>query len=676
MSKIMISLSAATKAQGVADLEVLITRASKMYYVNGRFLKVDVAKRYPAATQILRKAGLEIDPGVEQITDEVFDLLWEVLKELKPSSKVLVRTGVVVNNATKTKLPYAMNGLDQKGPSDIDAWLAKHPGPYVVSDKLDGVSFEQVCIPGKPPEAYTKGNSDMGNRITRFLPMMNVPQKVKSDVAVRAEMIMKEKTFHAKHSKALVDDSKNKKYENPRNMVAGATSPKRKDLHPALADIDVVAYELLKPRLKPSAQLKMLETLGFKTAPHKIYKTLSATILSKLLEDRRKVSHYELDGLVVAQDKTYPIATNDDPAKHMVKFKFNNEASIVEVKVKDVVWEGSKHGKLIPRVNIPSTRLAGVTVDWATGHNAFFIANGFSKKDVKKNLPVRPVGPGATIRITRSGDVIPYIVEVVKGVKKAALPAEAHKWGKSGVHIFQSEKSELSAVKRITYFFSKLDVEGLKQGTVQKLYDQGLTSILKIVKAKKAQIMASEGIQDKTATKILANMQTALAKMTLPALMDASGLFGMGMGEKRVTWVLRKYPDILSRKPNADLVKLIDENVKGFSSTLAAQFVAGIPKFNKWYAKLNIKAQSLKPTKIVGKAFRDKTVAWTGFRNAAQELKVAEHGGTVGSGVSSKTSILVIKDASFTSSKVVKAKAQGIQVYTNAQFQSILDRLK
>ena len=663
----MISLSASTRAAGIVELEALIKRAAKMYYTNDRFLRVDVAGKYPAATKILRGAGLSIDPGVEKITDDVFDLLWEVLTELKPTSDVLKRTGVVVNNSTKTKLPYAMNGLVQVRPDDVDKWLSKHPGPWVVSDKLDGVSFEHVGA-----EAYTKGDSDMGNRISQMLPHMNVP-KLKADYAVRAEMIMPQATFESKHSKT--SDSKGKKYENPRNMVAGATSPKRRDLHPALKDIDVVAYELLKPRLKPSDQLKKLVALGYKVAPWSVYKTLDSAKLVALLEQRRRLSHYELDGLVIAQDKTYPIATNDEPAKHMVKFKFNSEASIVEVVVKDVIWESSKHAKLIPRVNIPSTRLAGVTVDFATGHNAFFIANGFSQKDVKKNLKVRPVGPGAVIRITRSGDVIPYIVEVVKGTKTPALPKESFKWGKSGVHIFQTVKSDLSAVKRITYFFDKLGVEGLKQGTVQRLYDNGFTSILKIVRIKHDQLLAIDGIQDKKATATINNMKTALAKMTLPALMDASGLFGQGMGEKRIALVLKKYPNILTVKSAPKyLVERIDANVRGFSDKLAEQFVEGIPKFNVFYAKLAIKAQAMKVVKKRGSAFKDKTIVWTGFRNKAQELAVEEQGGTVGSGVTSATTILVVKDSSFTSSKVAKAKAAGVKVLTNAEFQSMIDK--
>lgn len=676
-AKILISLSA-TKAEGVAELERLLVRARDMYSINGRFLRVNVYKTYPAATQLLEKNGVSIDPGVERIDDAVFDLLFEILGEVSPKSPVLKKTSSVVDNKTKTKLPYAMNGLTQVRPDTVDTWLSKHTGPYVVSDKLDGVSFEQVCSPSGVAEAFTKGDSDMGNRISRLIPHMNVPQSVKADIAIRAEMIMKPATFHARHSKESGIGA-GKKYENARNMVAGATSPKRRDLHPALKDIDVVAYELLKPRLKPSDQFKKLKQLGYTVAPHKVYKTLDSATLVKLLAERKASSSYELDGLVIAQDKVYPIATSDE-AQHAVKFKYNLDDAGVQVKVLAVVWGVSKNGRMIPRINIPPTRIGGVTIDFCTGHNAYFVQHGFSKKDEKLGLPLRPIGPGAIIKVVRSGEVIPYVTEVVRGAKTPSMPTSAYKLGaanKAGasVHIMHEGQSDLSEVKKITYFFSKLDVEGLKQGTVQKLFDHGLNTILKIVKATKAQIMAADGIQERTATKLQTNMKEALAKMTLPALMDASGLFGTGMGEKRITLIFKVMPDLMER-PLPGLAEEIESNVRGFSSTLARQFVAGLPKFKVWYAKLGIIAQSVKAVKPKGSAFKNETVVWTGFRNAAQELKVAEQGGTVGSGVSSRTTMLIIKDASFNSSKVAKAREIGAKVLTNAEFQAVIDKIR
>jgi NAD-dependent DNA ligase len=62
---------------------------------------------------------------------------------------------------------------------------------------------------------------------------------------------------------------------------------------------------------------------------------------------------------------------------------------------------------------------------------------------------------------------------------------------------------------------------------------------------------------------------------------------------------------------------------------------------------------------------QDQVVVFTGFRDKSLEDRIKVQGGTIGSGVSSKTTILVVKDKSFTSSKVDKAKSLGIKVFTS-----------
>lgn len=666
MTKIMVSLSA-TKAEKVAELEALIIRCRNSYYKRGVNARINIRRSYPAATQLLEKSGVEIDSGVEEVTDDVFDIFWDVLGEVAPKSAVLKRTGAVIGGPTKVKLPYAMNGLSQVRPDSVEAWLRSHPGPYVVSDKLDGISFEQVCHLDGTSEAYTKGDSDMGNTITPMLKSLNVPRRIKADVAIRAEMIMDKSVFDSRHSKA--NGSGTKLYENPRNMVAGATNPKRTSLHEALGDIDVVAYELLKPRLKPSQQFKKLKELGYQVAPYKAFKTLTADQLVALFNERKTKSPYDLDGLVIAQDRVYPVATSDEPAEHMVKFKFNAANAGTVVKVIDVVWEASKRGMLIPRIQIPPTRISGVTIDWCTGHNAFYIKNGFAKKDAKKGLPVRPIGPGALIRVVRSGDVIPYVLEVVKGARKPALPDSYT--DTDSVHILHDGDKALTKAKAITYFFAKLDVEGLKLGTVQKLYDHGLDSILKIVRASKSKFLEVEGIQERTAAKLRTNIDAALAKMTLPALMDASGMFG-ALGEKRLTWIVRKHPDVIERdmRPN-DILDLVTD-IRGFKTSLAQQFVDGLPAFRKFYGKLGIVARPPKVVKVKGQAYRGQTVVFTGFRDAAMEEKIVQQGGTVGHSVNKNTTILVVKDPSAGTTKIQKAEALGVKIMSGTALRSAL----
>ena len=52
-----------------------------------------------------------------------------------------------------------------------------------------------------------------------------------------------------------------------------------------------------------------------------------------------------------------------------------------------------------------------------------------------KYIQDNKIGKGSIIKIVRSGDVIPYIVEVVKPSKKPDMPDIEYKWNETDVHI-------------------------------------------------------------------------------------------------------------------------------------------------------------------------------------------------------------------------------------------------
>lgn len=76
------------------------------------------------------------------LTDKEFDLIEDVLRERKPRSRAL-STGAPVQSLDKVELPYAMGSQNKVKTSDqLDRWLDKNESlSYVVSDKLDGISF-------------------------------------------------------------------------------------------------------------------------------------------------------------------------------------------------------------------------------------------------------------------------------------------------------------------------------------------------------------------------------------------------------------------------------------------------------------------------------------------------------------------------------------------------------
>lgn len=669
-ANVIISLSASTAA-AIRELETLLTAAQDKYHDDGKFLKTNIYKNYPAAWAYLDNE-FHMSKGVMEIDDGTYDEFMEDLKKLKPASKVLKAVGAKVKavkgRPKKSKLKHYMGSLDKIKPENADEWLTKNKGPYVVGNKEDGVSIQLNYTAREGAQAFTRGDGEIGQDITHLLPHMDVPQSLNISMDIRGEIIMPEAVFNSKWSTAAL--GKKEGFENARNMVSGMVNSLTP--HPALKDVHVVVYAVLKPSGVPSMQLAKLAKLGFNVVPYKVYKSLTAKKLAEILLLRKKNTKRAIDGLVVEQDRAVSVRDGVNP-DHARAFKMTGIDDIAIVPVKAVVWEESRHGALIPRINIDPIRLSGVTVNYTTGHNVYFIEHGYRYKERDKGLPVRPIAPGTMIKITRSGDVIPHIISVEKGAKKPALPTEFdYEYTPNGVNIKVKKRSNLTKIKNITHFFATMKIDGIKQGTIQKLYDDGLDTILKVVKASKARLLTVDTIQEKTANNIKTNIKTALENAPLPRLMDASGCFGSGLGEKRLIPLVKANPNIMNMKLSTTQLQAMALDVGGFAKTLATQFAEGFEKFAAFYARLGITAKAPESVKVVGAKFKNQVVVFTGVRDAEAAKAIEAQGGKLASGVTSKVTMLVAKDKNSTSDSAVKARDLDIKIVSHAELRKML----
>ena len=219
---------------------------------------------------------------------------------------------------------------------------------------------------------------------------------------VRGEFIMKKAAF-AKYSSEA---------SNAPNLVSGLINRKDYDSKSKeqLKDMDFVAYEIVEPRMKPSMQMRTLETMGLKTVFNGIWEDgPKAEKLTELLQERRSDDEYEIDGIIVTQDDVYERNENKvENPKHAFAYKMILTDQMVEAKVVDALWEPSPQGYIKPRVRIEPVNVNGVTIKYATAHNAGFI------RDNK-------IGVGAVLRIIPSGDVIPKIHSVITPAEHAKV---------------------------------------------------------------------------------------------------------------------------------------------------------------------------------------------------------------------------------------------------------------
>jgi NAD-dependent DNA ligase len=152
-------------------------------------------------------------------------------------------------------------------------------------------------------------------------------------------------------------------------MVAGIVNQKTNTAN--VKDIQFVAYEVIKPILSPIEQMKFLENININHVLHKSVPIISNEILSTTLLEWRNKYIYEIDGIIVTNDKVYERKSGNP--EHAFAFKMVLSDQVAEAKVTNVLWTPSKDGYLKPRVQIEPIHLGGVCIEYATGFNGSFI---------------------------------------------------------------------------------------------------------------------------------------------------------------------------------------------------------------------------------------------------------------------------------------------------------------
>ena len=592
------------------------------------------------------------------LTDAEYDIIVEYMERTYPNNPILEGVGAKVEK-NKVTLPYEMASMDKIKPDTgaLTSWKNKYSGPYVLSCKLDGVSG-LYTTEDETPKLYTRGDGKVGQDISHLLKVLKLPKE--PGYVVRGEFIIPKTVFEEKYQKT---------FANPRNLVSGIVNSKTID--EKARDLHFVAYEVIKPEMKPSEQMKKLEELGHKVVQHRFDEDITNESLSETLIDWRTNYAYEIDGVIVSDDRIH-VRKSGNP-EYAFAFKMVISDQVAEAKVLDVIWTPSKSGYLKPRVRIEPIRLGGVTIEYATGFNGNFIETN-------------KVGIGAVIELVRSGDVIPHIKSVTTPAEKAKMPDVPYHWTDTHIDIILDDVSmdETVQEKNITAFFTGIEVDGLSSGNVKRLMKAGYNTVPKIIHMKKKDFEGVEGFKEKMINKIHDGIQARLEKATLNEIMAASNLFGRGIGLKKITPIMDAYPEILKSKESPEQKKEMLTQIPGIGKENAKSFVENIDKFMAFMkeAKLMSKLEKEKlentmkvaeekkeePAKNMSHPLYGKHVVMTKVRDKhiIEQLKLI--GGILDDTMGKNTDILITKSYEDVSNKTKKAKEMGIPIYTPADF--------
>ena len=607
--------------------------------------------------------------GQPKLTDDIYDIIKDYIRKKYPKDAYLKRVGADVDN--KVVLPYYMGSQNKikDSESEITKYKKKYPGPYLISDKLDGVSGMFV-YEGDNVKLYTRGNGREGQDISHLHKYISGFPKIKKQdkLAVRGEFIISKDNWDKLKK---VDDT----LSNPRNTVSGAINSKilNKQL---LKMIDFVAYTLVFPNL-PNG-LPELDKMKFNVVNNTVVDDISLAFLSKNLEVSRK-NKYVIDGIVISDiSKVYEIALGKNP-EYSFAFKSIHTLEQIEVIVKEVEWNISKDKYMKPIVKFDEILLDDVKIKQATGFNAGYIE--------KNNI-----GPGSRIVIIRSGNVIPHIQSVLttSANGKPSMPGELdkdYKWNDTRVDIIKigEDRNADFDIKNIVYFMKTAEVDNMGPGNITKIYNAGFHDIKSILKIQKEDLLKIEGFKGKSADNILKALEK-VKELDCLVLMDASNMLGRGFSYKKIKMITDVYPSILidnaeNREKSLkisveDLVK-----VEGIAKISAKLFIENLPRFYEFYDSLGVKCKGIeeKVDKSVEKVektenanIKDKKFIFTGFRNKDYEKIIVENGGKVVTSISKSTHYLIVKNKTEKSGKIDKATELGVKILDIPEFEMLI----
>ena len=483
--------------------------------------------------------------------------------------------------------------------------------------------------------------------LSHMIPYLQLPDI--DDITIRGELIMPIELFNKKY--------KVQGHKSARNFVGGIMNSKTKTIG-KWRDLNMVAYEVIKPELKPSAQMTWLEQNNVVTVKHALANQITNESLSSLLVDWRDSYAYEIDGIIVVNDKIYPRA-NANP-KHAFAFKMVLSDQVAEVKIVDVIYTASKYGYLKPVIQIEPVHIRGADIEFATAHNI-------------KNVIDNNIGIGAIVQLVRSGDVIPKIEKIIVPADEPKLPDVPWKWNDTKVDalLINYEASDVVRDKNIVAFFKVLNVLGFGEGNVARVVSAGFISIPQILRMEITDFLDIPGFKEKMAIKIYTSIKDRIEIVSLPTLMKATNIFGRGMGETRISAILKAYPKILTQKGSLDEKEDMIKNIEGFAGKTAHLFARHIQDFLDFIEETGLQKKlrhSVTPIAIQAGPLNDKKILLTGFRDASLETRIKEHGGKVVTSVSSKVFIVLVPSLDANTGKAKTAREKGITLMTAQTF--------
>jgi len=355
----------------------------------------------------------------------------------------------------------------------------------VAEQKIDGFSVNLYYENGEVQYATTRGDGHEGEIITEnVMTIKSIPRNISitEPIEIRGEIYLPKKEFSRLNSER--EEKGEKLFANPRNAAAGSIKLKNSDLV-ASRNLQAIFYSIGFSTRKFKTENELLKFLADQKFP-----TFSKILYSKVdsiskfmsefteyannMESSKDTLEYDIDGIVVKANKISSQLeagfTSKSP-KWAIAYKFKAEEA--QTTLLDVDFQVGRTGAITPVARLEPVQISGSIVSNATLHN---------EEEIKR----LDVHIGDTVKIIKSGEIIPKILSVNLDERKESFPkiifpqkcpvckTDLIKEESGVITYCENLNCPAQIQRKIEHFCSReaVDIEGLGEALVKQLIEK------------------------------------------------------------------------------------------------------------------------------------------------------------------------------------------------------------
>ena len=594
------------------------------------------------------------------MSDSRFDELEDLLREKDPANEYFGTVGIKPEEETVRagkivhKTPMLSMGK-AKSIGQIEKWIKKVNLPedqvYCIQPKIDGLSATCFYSDGKLKYVATRGDGTAGQDISHVAKYMDDIKETISfshgDVEIRGELYLPKNTEYDTKGKPL------------RNNCVGLIN--RKEGKDDLKYVRFVCYQInaSESSTTESGKIELLKKEGFHSVTFSRVSSAEEIndYYTRYIDFNRDEWLYETDGLVIAVDDNSIHEEIDNrwvvDHHHHYAIAFKPPAAFKETELKDIEWQVSRQGNVVPVAIFNPVVLGGATLERASLHNFSFVESLMLEK-------------GDVLVIERANDVIPYVRSNKSNGDRVAdsfisdivpqwCPSCSKPLTISGVHLKCSDKEcPEQHIQKIIYWVKEADIEQVSIGTIRALYNFGkIRNIRDIYNLTEKDFENLEGFGEKK----ISNFISEVHKSRELNPVELISRLGIPLVQKKALKKLN-ISTINDFKTFDDETYIIGQNIIEWKKSAV----------NSEYLEELLSVVSLKEISTISSRG---SVAMTGKGPAGRKelvSKLEEMGYEFASSVTGETNILLCEDPQSGSSKLVKAKKMGVELIAYSDF--------